>query len=170
MGDDYYNQIAPSYDELHGEEQKRKAALILENLEVRQSDALLDVGCGTAKYLSMFPCNKIGIDPSAELLKQASIPVVLGVAEQLPFPDKAFDIVLSLTALHHCANVQKAVSEMKRVARRDIVISVLRKAIYFALIEQAITSQLNVYKRVEELHDTIFFAKAGAETIFGRGS
>ncbi len=158
MGDGYYDQIASGYDELHGEEQLRKAKLVLESLEVSPSDSLLDVGCGTAHYLSIFPCKKQGIDPSAELLKKASIPVVQGVAESLPFADSYFDIVLSLTAIHHCSDVKKAVSEMLRVSRRDTVISVLRKSQKFKEVEQVL-SALRPHKRVDELHDVIFFIR-----------
>jgi len=157
MGDEYYNQLAPGYQELHGEEQRRKAELILQNLEVKPSDVLLDVGCGTANALSFFPCKKVGIDPSLELLKQAQIPTVQGVAELLPFPVNSFDIVLSLTAIHNFKDAKQAIAEMQRVSRRDIVISVLKKASNFKEIEQTIISMLDFRKRVGEVHDVIFF-------------
>ena len=152
---DYYDEIAEGYEQLHGEEQLRKAKIVLQNLEVKKTDKLLDVGCGTASYLSIFKCEKTGIDPSKELLKQAKIPTVQGKAEALPFPDNSFDIVISLTAVHH-ADSKKAVSEMYRVAKRDLVISVLKKASNFKEIEKEIV-KLNVRKRVEETHDVIFF-------------
>ncbi len=153
----YYDEISAGYEQLHGEEQLRKAKIILQNLEVKKTDKLLDVGCGTAFYLSLFPCKKTGIDPSKELLKQANIPVIQGKAEALPFPDNSFDIVISLTAIHH-ADPKKAVAEMFRVAKRDLVISVLRKAANFKEIEKEIL-KLNVRKRIEEAHDVIFFAR-----------
>lgn len=153
----YYDEIAASYERLHGEEQLNKAKIVLANLKVKPSDTLLDVGCGTASYLKIFNCKKTGIDPSAELLKQAKIPVVQGIAEKLPFKDNSFDIVISLTAIHH-ADPKKAVAEMLRVAKRDIVISVLKKASNFKAIEAEI-SKLNVVKKVEEAHDVIFFVQ-----------
>jgi len=152
----YYDQISAGYEKLHGEEQLAKARIVLENLKIKPADLLLDVGCGTASYLSIFQCRKIGIDPSFELLKQAKIPVVQGKAEELPFPDNSFDIVLSLTAIHH-TDIRKALSEIKRVAKRDIVISVLKKAKNFEEIEKEI-SILNVKKRIEEAQDIIWFA------------
>jgi len=156
MGDEYYNQIAPSYEELHGEEQLSKAKLVLQNLEVKPSDLLLDVGCGTGHATSIFPCQKQGIDPAVELLKQAKIPVTLGVAENLPFSENSFDIVLSLTAIHNCNDVQQAIKEINRVAKRDIVISVLKKARNFKEIEELIKSSFSINKQIEESHDTIF--------------
>jgi ubiquinone/menaquinone biosynthesis C-methylase UbiE len=159
MGAEYYDQIAQGYNELHGEEQKRKALTILDNLEVKPSDVLLDVGCGTAQYLSLFPCKKYGIDPAFELLKQAPVQVVQGRAEELPFPANSFDVVLSLTAIHNFDNPSKAVAEMVRVARRDIVISVLKKSNRITDIESAIKSGMQVRKRIEEQHDVIFFCR-----------
>jgi len=151
----YYDEIAASYEQLHGEEQLSKAKIILANLKIKPSDSLLDVGCGTASYLKIFHCEKTGIDPSAELLKQAKIPVVQGMAENLPFADNSFDIVISLTAIHH-ADAKKAVAEIYRVAKKDIVISVLKKAKNFKEVEKAL-SKLNITKRIEESHDVIFF-------------
>ncbi len=151
----YYDEIAASYEKLHGEEQLQKAKIILQNLKIKPTDSLLDVGCGTASYLSIFPCKKTGIDPSKELLKQATIPVIQGTAEALPFADNSFDIVISLTAIHH-ANPKKAVAEMFRVAKRDIVISVLKKSVNFKAIEAEIRKH-RPFKIVEESHDIIFF-------------
>lgn len=158
-GGTYYDEIASGYQELHGEEQLNKAKFILQNLNVQPSDVLLDVGCGTAGALSVFGCVKVGIDPSFELLKRASIPVVQGVAEKLPFSANSFDIVISLTAIHHFNDVRKALIEMFRVSRRDIVVSVFKKAQKFKEIEEAIMSTLPIQKRVEETYDVVFFAK-----------
>jgi ubiquinone/menaquinone biosynthesis C-methylase UbiE len=108
--------------------------------------------------LSIFPCRKIGIDPAHALSKQADITVVHGVAERLPFSENEFDIVLSLTAVHNFDDAGMALKEMFRVARRDIVVSVLKKSVKFAEIEKLINVILPVRRRVEDLHDVIFFA------------
>lgn len=155
----YYDQIALSYNELHGEEQLAKAKIVLQNLKISQNDSLLDVGCGTGLATELFPCKKTGIDPSAELLKSADFETVVGKAESLPFPDDSFDIVISLTAVHNFDNPRKGLEEMKRVSRRDIVISVLKKSSKFADIEKCINELFKIRKRVEEAHDVIFFCK-----------
>jgi len=132
-----------------------KAALIASELTINPDDLLLDVGCGDGKALAAFDCKKIGIDPSIALLKQADIPVVQGIAEKLPFPDNTFDIVVSLTAIHHC-DVDRALDEMKRVAKRDIIVSVLKTSEKAPSIEKTVTESLNVVKRLEERYDIIF--------------
>ena len=156
---DYYGQIAESYDELHGEEQIAKARIVLQNLAISPDDSLLDVGCGNGLATELFPCKKTGIDPSAELLKSAKFKTIVGKAESLPFPDNSFDIVISLTAVHNFDNPRKGLEEMKRVSKRDIVISVLKKSSRFAGIEKVVNELFKIRKRVEEAHDVIFFCK-----------
>ncbi len=155
----YYDQIAESYDELHGEEQLAKARIILQNLTISPDDSLLDVGCGTGIATELFPCKKTGIDPSADLLKSAKFKTIVGKAESLPFPDNSFDIVISLTAVHNFDDSRKGLEEMRRVSRRDMVISVLKKSSKFAGIEKCINEIFKVIKNVEEAHDVIFFCK-----------
>src|SRR3989338_2555842 len=149
---DYYNTIAASYNELHGEEQVKKAKAILQYLKVIKTDKLLDVGCGTGIATSLFDCEKTGIDPSAELVKQCSFKAIVGKAEELPFPDKSFDIVLCMTAIHHC-DVDKALAEIKRVAKRDVVITVLKKLKNADELIHKIRKMFTVVNEVEEEKD-----------------
>lgn len=44
--------------------------------------------------------------------------LVAAAAESLPFRDEAFDVVASALALHHFDDVEKALSEIARTARR----------------------------------------------------
>ncbi|RMD58537.1 methyltransferase domain-containing protein [Candidatus Woesearchaeota archaeon] len=148
---EYYNKTARSYNELHGEEQKRKARLVLERIQVKKSDKLLDVGCGTGIATELFDCEKTGIDPSEKLLLQARFKTVRGVAENLPFDDCSFDIVISLTASHHFTDAEKAFNEMKRVAKRTIVVSVLKKS---AQAEKLIGLARKIFRVAEEIQDT----------------
>ena len=150
----YYNTIAASYNELHGEEQIKKAKVILEHLTVKKTDELLDVGCGTGIATLLFYCENIGIDPSAELVKQCKFKAMVGKAEELPFPDKSFDIVISLTVIHHC-DVDKALAEIKRVAKRDVVITVLKKSKTAKEIVEKIKKMFTIVKELEEEKDII---------------
>jgi len=117
----YYDETARNYNELHGEEQKRKARLIIQHREMKEEESLLDVGCGTCIATELFPCRTTGIDPSEKLLEQCRIDTVKGKTESLPFRDESFDIVVSLTAVHNFDNVRKGLEEMRRVARSDII-------------------------------------------------
>lgn len=45
--------------------------------------------------------------------------VLVGDAEQLPFPDASFDLVYSYGVLHHTPDTLRAIEEVKRVLRTD---------------------------------------------------
>ncbi|OGS36226.1 MAG: SAM-dependent methyltransferase [Elusimicrobia bacterium RIFOXYD12_FULL_66_9] len=89
---------------------------------------ILDVGCGKAFLLSDFaqvvPDAVIaGIDVSEYAVanaKEAARPFLqVGSAIKLPYPDKSFDLVYSINALHNLKNYElhDALGEIERVAR-----------------------------------------------------
>ena len=99
----------------------------------RKGEKLLDVGCGSGISTSVWNCDCTGIDPSEKLIEIAhkNYPgkrFVVASAEDIPFPDGAFDILISITAIHNFKDVRKAINEMKRVCKGRFVITVLRKA------------------------------------------
>ncbi|MFC2016736.1 class I SAM-dependent methyltransferase, partial [Chloroflexota bacterium] len=98
MSMDFYKLIAKGYNELYGEEQRIKHNIIKENLDIKNTDLLLDVGCGTG--ISDFNCKVLGIDPSIELLKQnLENQTILAKAENIPFKDNTFDKIISVTSM-----------------------------------------------------------------------
>jgi ubiquinone/menaquinone biosynthesis C-methylase UbiE len=122
----YYDTIANGYNELHGEEQRRKYTIIAQQLTLPPNAHVLDVGAGTGIGHSIIP--SVGIDPSPALLRQHPNPAsIVGRAESLPFPDKSFDAVLCVTAIHHADFVQ-GIAEMLRVSRGPVVVTVLKKS------------------------------------------
>ncbi|MBW2991516.1 class I SAM-dependent methyltransferase [Candidatus Woesearchaeota archaeon] len=155
----YYNEISKSYDELHGEEQLKKARIIRDKLECKRSHKLLDVGCGTGFYLDIFDCDVTGIDPSEELIQQykGSHQLLLGKAEELAFDDNEFDIVISITSIHNFKDVEKGLKEIKRVGKNKFVFSVLKKSNKFEMTERLIKEMFSIKERIEEDKDVIFF-------------
>lgn len=151
----YYNQTARNYNELHGEEQLKKLRLI--KPFIPEKAKILDVGCGTG--LSVILGNVTGIDPSKELLKQAPIKTIQGMAEHLPFPDNSFDIVISITAIHNFDDYKKGLQEMKRVGKKLFIISILKKAKNYIKIKEQIESCFEIQEVIEESMDNIFIAK-----------
>mgnify|MGYP000548345254 CR=1 FL=1 len=73
----YYNEISQGYEELYKEEQIKKLNFIKEFLKklginIKESDKLLDVGCGTGLTTQFWQNkNKTGIDPAEKLIKKA---------------------------------------------------------------------------------------------------
>ncbi|TAL57800.1 MAG: methyltransferase domain-containing protein [Nanoarchaeota archaeon] len=151
----YYDSIAKGYDELHGEEQRRKAQIILENLDVDKTDSLLDVGGGTGFATEIFPCKRIVLEPS-KLREKVKGDSVEGIAENIPFGDCSFSIVVCLTAIHHFENPKKSLEEMKRVSKKYVAVSLLIKAKEFEKLDKLIRKELVGCKIFEDKHDRIY--------------
>lgn len=156
----YYDEIASGYDALHEEEQLAKLQIILS--QVIFSGNILDVGAGTcivAKHLGeKVTC--ISIDPSKKLLDQGIGERHVVKAEHLPFPDKTFDGVISLTALHHC-DLEQALHEIKRVAKPKAVIalSFLKKSAKLKTFERLLKTFFGTYEKLEAHQDFVYLIK-----------
>jgi SAM-dependent methyltransferase len=80
----------------------------------------LDVATGgghVARRLREHGCEVVTLDPSPGMQ-----PDVIARAEDLPFADGSFDVVVTRIAPHHFADVRAAVAEMERVSNRLVVI------------------------------------------------
>jgi SAM-dependent methyltransferase len=92
-------------------------------LEKIDGDArsLLDVGSGRGFFLQHVQVPmKIGCD----LLGR---PHVIAMAERLPFKDASFDVVHCAHTLEHMRDLHAAFAELKRVARRQVIVVVPRQ-------------------------------------------
>ena len=67
----------------------------------------------------------IAVEPSAEMIAQrpaGSAPVVQASAESLPFAEDSFDAAMAVLTVHHWADLDAGLAEMRRVTRRRIVL------------------------------------------------
>lgn len=154
---DYYDIISKGYDELHKEEQLNKLKIIKKIIKI--IPPLLDIGCGPGYSLKFFNVKpSYGIDSSKEMVKLAKNKnVILGKAECLPFPNKTFNTIISVTAIHNFDNIEKALKEMKRVSKNNnIAITVLKKSSKFNKIKSLIKKYFYV-KELEIEKDIIFY-------------
>jgi ubiquinone/menaquinone biosynthesis C-methylase UbiE len=86
---------------------------------------VLDVGCGEGRFCRMLAARRasvVGIDPTTALIEAARRSgqggsYVEGVAEQLPFEDCSFDLVVSYLTLIDVSDANKSIAEMARVVR-----------------------------------------------------
>jgi ubiquinone/menaquinone biosynthesis C-methylase UbiE len=157
----YYDEISEGYEELHSEEQLKKVALIKGKLELKKSDKLLDVGCGTGLTTEPWSCERYGVDPAKQLLAKArnkdEIEYKLAPAEDIPYDDNTFDVVISITAIQNFADVRKGLSEIKRVGKDRFVLSFLKKSAKKREIDKLIREMFDVSEVVEEEKDMIYF-------------
>jgi len=153
----YYDEIASGYDELHGEEQRKKVDVIRKALDGFSFSSVLDIGCGTGISMEGWACEVTGIDPSEKLIEKAKakgFAVQVASAEEIPFPDNSFDVVICLTAAHHF-DLEKALQEIQRVGRKYFVFSFLKKA-DVAGFRKKLLEEFTVIKEIEEEKDIIF--------------
>jgi len=156
----YYNSISGSYNKLHREEQLSKIRLIKDNLKIKKSDFLLDVGCGTGIFAEEFNCIKIGVDPAIKLLNQGKDAFYIqACAENLPFKDACFDFVISVTSIHNFKNIKRGLEEIKRVSKKDVALSILKRSSKLDEMKNNIKELFKIIKMIDEDKDLIFFAK-----------
>jgi len=90
--------------------------------------SVLEVGSGNGAFLRTISGEVgrlAGLDPSAEavsVLKSEGFEAVQGSAEQLPFADGEFDVVVFSFAPHHIADWAQGLNEALRVARHSVEI------------------------------------------------
>lgn len=101
--------------------------------EIREGESVLDIGCGAGvdamiASIMVGPTGSVvGIDVSSEMLARARKNLSLteldnvafwkGSAEDLPFPDRSFDVVISSGVFNLIADKAKAVEEVFRVMK-----------------------------------------------------
>jgi SAM-dependent methyltransferase len=85
---------------------------------------VLNVGAGAGSYE---PSDRevTAVEPSELMISQrpaGSAPVVQASAEDLPFADDAFEAAMAMITVHHWRDLAAGVGEMRRVARRRLVV------------------------------------------------
>jgi SAM-dependent methyltransferase len=84
---------------------------------------IVNVGAGAGSYE---PADRlvVALEPSSVMLDQHPGPRrVRGVAEALPFPDGSFDAAMAVLTVHHWRDRPAGLSELRRVARRQVLLA-----------------------------------------------
>jgi SAM-dependent methyltransferase len=123
-----WNESAAAWIAVMGEDGdfSRKHVLdkpMMERIRAGNFKSALDVGCGEGRFSRMLKAagiQTVGIDPTEILIEEArrrdpAGDYRLAAAEELPFSDTAFDLVVSYLSLIDIPDAPKAISEMSRV-------------------------------------------------------
>lgn len=126
MGRINYNEICNIYDDVRNADIEL-INLFLREVKVDESTRVLDIGCGTGNYTSLFQkvtgASVYGIDPSAGMLEKAvkknsGVIFSAGNAGEIPHPDQYFDFVYMTDVIHHISNLDQMFLEIKRVLKK----------------------------------------------------
>jgi SAM-dependent methyltransferase len=89
-------------------------------------DAVVDIGCGpgvAARHAARLGAGVIGVDPAPVMLRVArlltrpwvAVRYVAGAAEALPVPDDSASVMWSIATVHHWADIDAGLREVRRV-------------------------------------------------------
>lgn len=123
-----YDQVAPTYNRRFSNQKDHPiAASLIELVRESNSRMVLEIGCGTGRWLADLQAAQIcplaglyGLDRSAGMLAEAydrrlGLQIVQGMAECLPFPAGSFDLIYCVNALHHFSQPDQFVHQAFRL-------------------------------------------------------
>ncbi|WP_199510740.1 MerR family transcriptional regulator [Nucisporomicrobium flavum] len=122
VGPQLYDVIGSAYPATRRTE-PRIAARIWEALG--DARTVLNVGAGTGSY-EPHDRDVTAVEPSAVMRAQrppGAAPCVAAAAERLPFADGSFDAAMAVSTVHHWPDPVAGLREMRRVARRVVVVT-----------------------------------------------
>lgn len=97
-------------------------------------DSVLDVGCGRGylvRRLAADPRRRVvGVDLHVPAAGSDRASFCRGDGESLPFPDRSFDTVTCCHVLEHVLDASAALRELRRVARRRLIVVLPRQREY----------------------------------------
>jgi SAM-dependent methyltransferase len=117
----HYNEIGADYGRT-----RRPDPRIARRIRAALGDArtVVNVGAGTGAY-EPDDLEVTAVEPEAAMVAArplAAAPCVLAAAESLPFADASFDAAMGVLTLHHWTDVAAGLRELRRVARRRVVL------------------------------------------------
>lgn len=149
---------------------------------LRNYSSVLDCGCGTCYDYYRYKHDDLdisytGIDSCSGLVEQARLRGICaqdGDIRNIPFGDNSFDVVTGRHILEHVDGFERAIKEMHRVARKEVVITFFLPPQENELIgtDPALNNEvnLNIYSRAKIEQFVLTFAdmewiRIGSEEI-----
>lgn len=136
LTDEEYEALYRKHPRVHEDTDNSDACIAAITADIVGASAM-DVGCGTGallrrvrdarKDLGALVGVDFVIDPD---LKDEGIQYFAAKVETLPFPDKAFDTVICTHVIEHIVDYRAAIAELRRVARRRLILVVPREREY----------------------------------------
>jgi ubiquinone/menaquinone biosynthesis C-methylase UbiE len=135
-----YDRSAHVYDAQYSEEQQAKIKTALTGVHFRETDVIIDIGCGTGQllpYVSNLSTLVVCVDVSRNLIAQAQarakhnrhVALLRADADHMPFRPHKFDMAFAITLLQNMPSPTQTLSEMKLITKKDgyLIITGLKK-------------------------------------------
>ena len=168
VNDERLEQIYQNYDTIGTDRltdlNNRSIKYIMKNLYA-ESETILDIGCGKGyllKELKKSGYQVTGVDVFDDP-GNFEFSYIKSNAQNLPFPDKSFDTVISTHTLEHIINIRKAAVELKRVARRQLIVVVPCQRFYYYTLDH----HLHFFPKKEMLEGLMDMPKHTVRKIRG---
>jgi len=119
---DRYDRLGVGYQQTRREDPRLVARI---HAALGDARSVVNVGAGTGSYE---PRRRTvaAVEPSAVMIAQrppATAPAVRAAAEALPFGEHRFDAAMALWTIHHWADPGQGITELRRVARRVVIVA-----------------------------------------------
>lgn len=123
----YNNFIVKLQERTYTTGAKKRIQIMLEYMDIRPGDTLLDVGGNTGKITEAYSRNckeVVVLEPKRSVVeygraRRPRIKFVEGEVEDISLPDKYFDKVVASASFHHFPDQDRGLQEMKRVLKPD---------------------------------------------------
>jgi SAM-dependent methyltransferase len=119
-----YDEIGVNYSDFRRADPRIEARVWAALGDAR---SVVNVGAGTGSYE---PSDRevIAVEPSSLMIAkrpEGTAPALQGVAETLPLDDRSVDAAMAIFTIHHWSDLGAGLAEMRRVARRRIVLATI---------------------------------------------
>jgi ubiquinone/menaquinone biosynthesis C-methylase UbiE len=125
---EHYDRLAPAYDSRWPDYIGASVRETLRRLDLRASDRLLDIGCGTGVLLERVRRERpvallAGIDISAGMIEMArrrlgpAARLTVADVQRMPFGTSSFDVVVSTSSFHYWPSPSAGLAEVRRILR-----------------------------------------------------
>jgi SAM-dependent methyltransferase len=120
MPDPLYDTIGRSYATTRRPDPRIAAAI---ERALDGATAVVNVGAGAGSYEP--PQTRWAIEPSETMIRQrpaGAVKAIQGTAERIPLADGEADAALAILTVHHWADLEAGIAEMRRVSGGRVVI------------------------------------------------
>jgi ubiquinone/menaquinone biosynthesis C-methylase UbiE len=164
--DDFYNNLNTISRNRVTDLNKGCLDFILSTIK-EDTSSVIDIGCGNGYLLKSIKDKFPNIELNGfDIKNENNLPGVIytkGNIEKLPFADKSFDVVTCSHVLEHIVNIEKAISELKRITRRQLIIVVPRQRYYFYTLDE----HVNFFPFKEKLTSVVNIANHACKNVHG---